>query len=111
MFLKGVLSEEKTDKLVKKELMNQGFTRSLKIKKIIYADGNIIYHIYDYLKYKGKTTKVLTVINCKDYMKLLRRALLNKKIMVSELRPNIKKKELTYHMSYQINKEKSDING
>ena len=104
MFLKGVLSEEKTDKLVRKELIDQGFTKAVKIKKFVDEDNNIVYHIYDYLKYKDKYTKVLTVISCTNYMKLLRRALLNKKIVVKELRPNIKQKELSYHMSYQTNK-------
>ncbi len=100
MYLKGVLTEEKTNKLVKKELIKEGFTDLVKIKKCIDEDGNIIYHIYDYINYKGKQNKMLTVISCTVYMKLLRRALREKKVNVTELRPNIKKKELSYYMAY-----------
>ena len=70
MFYK--IDEYKAKSLVKEYLIELGYSTNLKIIRNNLDNGNFEYYVHDLLTYRNKKTKTITVINCSEFIKIIK---------------------------------------
>ena len=70
----NVINDNKVNQLIRNYLIDLGYTENVVIRKYIYRAeefDRVEYYAYDTIRYHGKDTKTMTVINCNKVMKII----------------------------------------
>lgn len=97
----GKVDSLKTDMLVKKALIEEGYSKELELKSYILDNERITYQILNPIVIDGKETKILREISCVDYMGYLRRYLEENGNQVYDIYPIIRDDKISYYLNYQ----------
>ena len=100
------LPEDKSLILVKEYLKDLGYADKVEIKSFLNKDI-LEYEIYNYINYHGKETKVLSKINCGDYLELLKKIFERENNVVLQIYPVIKNQKVSFNISYSYKTEKT----
>ena len=100
------IKEEQALRLVKDYLKEIGYSEKVEIKR--YLVKNILkYEIYNYINYHGKETRILSELDCDNYMGLLRKVFEKEDNEVYKIYPVIKNDRISYNISYSYINQKT----
>lgn len=99
-FYKSIpLSENKTDLLVKSELISLGYCENLELKRYLSDNNKISYYVFYTIYYHGEEAKVLSRLSCRDYMKYLKSAFEKLDNEIHSIYPNVEREKVYYYIS------------
>lgn len=96
------IGESKANDIVKKRLIEMGFSEELEIKTYIGDEDRITYYVYNPIKYKGKEIRVLRVMSFFEYKQYLNN-MFDGESYDYRIQPVIKNDRVFYDITYRTN--------
>ena len=100
------LEENKSLSLVKDYLKDLGYSEKVEIKRYL-NNGIVKYEVYNYIIYHGKETKVLSELDCSNYMELLKKVFEREDNEVFKIYPVIKNDRVSFNIAYSYSNQKT----
>lgn len=97
------INDNKMRQIIKNELVDMGYSKDTLVKSDIHEDGKILYYAYDTIRYHGKDTKTISVIDFNKIYNFINSSFNKNSYEVVEVIPIVKNNNVMYKVFYKEN--------